>query len=90
MRLSYILFITILGTTVLGCGKPTPEKSCAKAAELSKNVVETDCVKTLKSAQREKMLDEVAACIDAAKNEASVEACLRDYKNKPNPHLANP
>ena len=79
MTLKTAFLAAILGCVlVIGCGKPTPEKSCARAAELSENIAEWRCVKTLKKIQKRnpETFAEVTKCIEDAKNGASVWDCL--------------
>jgi hypothetical protein len=80
--------VLIAASVVVGCGKPTPEKVCGKAVELSSHLVESECVSTLKKQQTSSpsTYSKTIDCISAAKNAASVEACLRavDAADAPN------
>ncbi len=82
------MVVAVLALVITGCGRPTPEKACARAAELSQYVVEAECISTLKQQQTSSPSTYTKAidCISAAKNAASVEACLRsvDAADAPN------
>lgn len=82
-KLTHVAAFLFLAVILQAC-KPTPEKSCARAAELSPYVVETDCVTKL-TELREKnpaSFEKVGKCIGDAKNAASVNACFREIHAK--------
>ena len=81
---SWLLLGAVLS---MGCGTPSPEKLCARAAELSQDVSQTECQALLEQEQR---WDPVvykthAKCIMAAKDEASVAECLPTKPKQDNP-----
>lgn len=86
MRLKSAIVLCTMLLPLLGCGKPSPEKVCGHAADVSKLVDENDCKAELTKLQEAdpQKYEAKAQCVLDAKNEMTTLNCLKRTQ-KPTP-----
>ena len=70
--------LVMAALAAVGCGAPSPEKVCGRAAELSQDVSETECQASLEQEQKwdPVVYKKHVKCILAATSEPAVAVCL--------------
>jgi hypothetical protein len=80
LKTQTIRWAALAAAFVTACGKPTPEKLCARAAEIAQNLHENECLRDLKLDQenheKPALYEADVACLTGARNDDAVFECF--------------